>query len=185
MFTKAKRPIGLIVTFAVLALATVTAPIALNNPKETKIQTVAAPWTGKTISAHDAQLEERLRQEEAARVQAEQQRLAQEAAAAAAAKAKAERASRAAARPRYAGPITNDIWSALARCESGGRPNAVSRSGKYFGAFQFSLATWRGIGMSGNPIDYPYEVQLDAAKRLQARSGWGQWPTCSRKLGLR
>ena len=94
-----------------------------------------------------------------------------------------KRPSRAAVGPRPV--ITGDIWGALARCESGGRPNAISRSGKYFGAFQFSLATWRGVGMSGNPIDYPYEVQLEAAKRLQARSGWGQWPVCSRKLGLR
>ena len=95
------------------------------------------------------------------------------------------RASRALVRPRYAGPITNDIWAALARCESGGRPDAVSRSGKYYGAFQFSLPTWHSMGMPNRPIDYPYEVQLEAAKRLQARSGWGQWPTCSRKLGLR
>lgn len=97
------------------------------------------------------------------------------------------RASRSAVRPRprFTGPITDETFAALSRCEAGGRPNAVSRSGKYFGAFQFSLATWRGVGMTGNPIDYPYEVQLDAAKRLQARSGWGQWPVCSRKLGLR
>ncbi len=88
-------------------------------------------------------------------------------------------------RPRYTGPIDDSIWSALSRCEAGGRPDAVSRSGKYLGAFQFSLATWRGVGMSGSPIDFPYEVQLEAAKRLQARSGWGQWPVCSRKLGLR
>ncbi len=92
--------------------------------------------------------------------------------------------SRAAVRPRQPTIVGDDIWTALARCESGGRPDAVSRSGKYHGAFQFSLATWRGIGMSGNPIDYPYDVQLGAAKRLQARSGWGQWPTCARKLGL-
>lgn len=95
------------------------------------------------------------------------------------------RASRAAVRPRFAGPVTDDVWAALARCESGGRPDAVSRSGKYHGAFQFSLATWHGVGMAGSPTEYPYEVQLEAAKRLQARSGWGQWPTCSRKLGLR
>ncbi len=97
------------------------------------------------------------------------------------------RASRSAAapRPRYAGPIGNDIWAALSRCEAGGRPDAVSRSGKYFGSFQFSLGTWHAVGMAGNPIDYPYEVQLEAAQRLQARSGWGQWPVCSRRLGLR
>lgn len=95
------------------------------------------------------------------------------------------RASRSAVRPRYTGPITDDVFIRLSWCESGGRPDAVSRSGKYLGAFQFSLATWHGIGMPGSPIDYPFEVQLEAAKRLQARSGWGQWPTCSRKLGLR
>lgn len=93
-------------------------------------------------------------------------------------------ASRHLVRPRYAGPINDDVFIRLSWCEAGGRPDAVSRSGKYFGAFQFSLATWHGIGMEGNPIDYPYDVQLEAAKRLQARSGWGQWPVCSRKLGL-
>ena len=95
------------------------------------------------------------------------------------------RASRAAVRPRYTGPITDDTFIRLSWCESGGRANAVSRSGKYRGAFQFSLATWHSMGMAGDPIDYPFEVQLDAAKRLQARSGWGQWPTCARTLGLR
>lgn len=83
-----------------------------------------------------------------------------------------------------------DIWRALASCESGDgkvsvNPNAVSPSGRYFGAFQFSLATWRSVGETGKPTDYSYEHQLSAAKRLQARSGWGQWPTCSKRLGLR
>jgi len=99
---------------------------------------------------------------------------------------RAPRASRAAAAPRAAAAnIGGDVWGALARCESGGRSDAVSRSGRYFGAFQFSLQTWRAMGMSGSPIDHPYETQLAAAQRLQARSGWGQWPHCSRKLGLR
>jgi hypothetical protein len=95
------------------------------------------------------------------------------------------RASRAAVRPRYVGPINDDTFIRLSWCEAGGRANAVSRSGKYFGAWQFSLPTWHSMGMEGNPIDYPYEVQLDVAKRLQARSGWGQWPVCARKMGLR
>ncbi|HUR76787.1 MAG TPA: transglycosylase family protein, partial [Acidimicrobiales bacterium] len=95
------------------------------------------------------------------------------------------RASRAAVRPRYTGPITDDIFIRLSWCEAGGRPDAVSRSGRYFGAFQFSLATWHSMGMPGSPVDFPYEVQLDTAKRLQARSGWGQWPVCARRLGLR
>lgn len=92
------------------------------------------------------------------------------------------------ARPSRSGtrtrPASGDVWAALARCESGGNPRAVSSSGRYRGAFQFSLATWQSLGYAGDPIDHPYEVQLQAAQKLQARSGWGQWPSCARKLGL-
>ncbi len=106
----------------------------------------------------------------------------------AAARAEAARASRnarrtaSAARPAAVG---GDVWGALARCESGGNPRAVGGGGRYFGAFQFSLGSWRAAGMSGNPTDYDYGTQLAAAQRLQARSGWGQWPHCARRLGLR
>lgn len=90
------------------------------------------------------------------------------------------------ARQENSEPVrSGDIWTALAKCESNGNPNAVSRNGLYFGAYQFSLATWRSIGETGRPTDYSYGYQLAAAKRLQARSGWGQWPACSRKLNLR
>lgn len=82
--------------------------------------------------------------------------------------------------------VTDSVWAALARCESGGNPAAAGGGGgQYFGAFQFSVATWRSLGYSGNPADQSYAVQLEAAKRLQARSGWGQWPRCARRLGLR
>jgi hypothetical protein len=77
-----------------------------------------------------------------------------------------------------------DVWSALAKCESGGDPNAVSSNRLYWGAFQFAIGTWHGIGMSGVPTDYDYGTQLAAAKKLQSRSGWGQWPRCARRLGL-
>lgn len=76
-----------------------------------------------------------------------------------------------------------DVWEALAQCESGMRPGL--RNPPYSGAFQFMSSTWRSLGYSGEPADHSYEVQKGAAIRLQARSGWGQWPTCSRKLGLR
>ena len=89
------------------------------------------------------------------------------------------------ARPARPKPqVTGDVFWKLALCESGGNPRAVSSTGKYRGAFQFSLATWRSVGMAGDPIQFDYETQLIAAKRLQARSGWGQWPQCARKLGL-
>ena len=53
--------------------------------------------------------------------------------------------------------VDGDVWTRLARCESGGNPKAVSRNGRYFGAFQFMLSSWRGVGMTGNPVDHDYE----------------------------
>src|SRR5262249_47656815 len=96
-----------------------------------------------------------------------------------------QRASRGATQARYAGPIDDDTFIRLSWCEAGGNPTRVSRNGKHFGAWQLSLATWRSMGMAGNPIDYDYQTQLHVAEALYARSGWGQWPVCSRQLGLR
>ena len=84
---------------------------------------------------------------------------------------------------RGAEPPAGDVWSALADCESGGDPTTNTGNG-YYGAFQFSLPTWRSVGESGLPSAHSYAHQLAAARRLQARSGWGQWPACSRMLGL-
>jgi resuscitation-promoting factor RpfA len=72
----------------------------------------------------------------------------------------------------------------LAQCESGGRWNINTGNG-YYGGLQFSPTTWRSIGYSGLPHQHSREVQIQAGQKLQARSGWGQWPACSRKLGLR
>jgi hypothetical protein len=79
-------------------------------------------------------------------------------------------------------PLSADVWSRLARCESSGNPKAVGGRGKFFGAFQFTLQTWHSLGMTGNPVDYPYDAQLEAAQRLQARSGWRNWPVCARRV---
>jgi hypothetical protein len=81
--------------------------------------------------------------------------------------------------------VSGDVFDALARCESGGNPRSVGGGGKYFGAFQFTLGTWQSVGMSGNPVDHDYATQKAAAQRLVARSGWGQFPHCARRLGLR
>jgi uncharacterized protein YabE (DUF348 family) len=66
-------------------------------------------------------------------------------------------------------------WAALAKCESGGRPDAVSASGKYRGMYQFSQATWNGVGGSGDPAAASVEEQTMRAQMLYARSGAGQW----------
>lgn len=75
-------------------------------------------------------------------------------------------------------------WDALAECESGGNPAAVSPSGTYRGMFQFSIPTWLSVGGTGDPAQASAAEQLRRAKILQARSGFGQWPQCAARLGL-
>jgi hypothetical protein len=87
-------------------------------------------------------------------------------------------------RDRAVVAVPADAWSRLIHCESGGNPRAVSPSGRYRGLLQFDLPTWRSVGFSGDPIDYPAHVQLEAGKRLHARRGFQPWPSCARRLGL-
>ncbi len=78
---------------------------------------------------------------------------------------------------------TVEQFEALAQCESGGNWSINTGNG-YYGGLQFSLATWRGIGYSGFPHQASKATQIQAGQKLQGQSGWGQWPACSRKLGL-
>jgi uncharacterized protein YabE (DUF348 family) len=66
-------------------------------------------------------------------------------------------------------------WAALAKCESGGRPDAVSSSGTYRGMYQFSRSTWASVGGSGDPAAASADEQTMRAQMLYARSGAGQW----------
>ncbi len=75
------------------------------------------------------------------------------------------------------------VWAGLRQCESHGNYRDDTGNG-YYGAYQFSLATWRGLGLGGLPSAATPAVQDLAASRLQARSGWGQWPVCARRLHL-
>jgi hypothetical protein len=102
-----------------------------------------------------------------------------------------ERASRDAAVPRP-GPVqaaapapgTADVWTKLRNCEAGGNYTRNSGNG-YYGAYQFSAGTWRSFGYPGLPHQASPEMQDEAARKLQARGGWGQWPACSRRIGAR
>ena len=75
------------------------------------------------------------------------------------------------------------VWAELRQCESGGNYQDNTGNG-FYGAYQFTQQTWDSLGLSGIPSQASPSVQDDAAKRLQARDGWGPWPACSRKLGL-
>src|SRR5207237_9754901 len=85
-----------------------------------------------------------------------------------------------------AAPVSggDDVWARLRRCESGGRYEINTGNG-FYGAYQFVPRTWRGLGYPGLPHQAPPEMQDEAARKLQARSGWGQWPVCYRRIGAR
>lgn len=83
------------------------------------------------------------------------------------------------------GSYAGDVWWRLAGCETGYKYDNPNTGNGYYGYFQFSATTWRSVGGTGLPHEHSYEVQKSFAIRLHQRSGWGQWPYCSRKLGLR
>jgi peptidoglycan hydrolase-like protein with peptidoglycan-binding domain len=66
----------------------------------------------------------------------------------------------------------------IAQCESGGDPTAVSASGRYRGKYQFSRATWRDLGGSGDPAAASEAVQDAMAAKLLAQRGTTPWPVC-------
>ncbi|QGQ20168.1 DUF348 domain-containing protein [Cellulomonas sp. JZ18] len=97
--------------------------------------------------------------------------------------APAASAASAAPGPIAAGGSADSLnWAALAKCESGGRVDAVSSTGKYHGLYQFSVATWQSVGGAGLPSQASAEEQTARAKMLYNRSGAGQWPHCGKNL---
>lgn len=86
--------------------------------------------------------------------------------------------------PQAAAVASGSVWDQLAACESGGNWS-INTSNGYYGGLQFSAATWRAVGGQGLPHQNSREEQINRGKILQARSGWGQWPACTSRLGLR
>jgi hypothetical protein len=78
-------------------------------------------------------------------------------------------------------------WDRLASCESGGRWHIATGNG-YYGGLQFSASTWRGFGgtrYASSAHRASRVQQIRIAERVKAAQGWGAWPVCSRKVGLR
>jgi hypothetical protein len=72
------------------------------------------------------------------------------------------------------------LLAKIRQCESGGNYSAVSPSGMYRGAYQFSVATWRGVGGTGDPAQAsPAEQDMRALMLLRSQ-GPRAWPHCSR-----
>lgn len=74
--------------------------------------------------------------------------------------------------------------AALRQCESGGNYRINTGNG-FYGAYQFDLSTWHGLGYSGLPSAASPATQDQAVRTLQAQRGWAPWPACSKRLGLR
>jgi LysM repeat protein len=78
----------------------------------------------------------------------------------------------------------NGVWDRLAMCESTGNWSINTGNG-FYGGLQFTPSSWRAVGGSGMPHQASKAEQIARAKKLQALQGWGAWPACSKKLGLR
>ena len=72
------------------------------------------------------------------------------------------------------------LLARIAACESGGNPRAVSPDGRYRGKYQFSRATWRGLGGKGDPAAASEAEQDRMAALLLETQGPGAWPNCAR-----
>lgn len=75
---------------------------------------------------------------------------------------------------------TAGVLEQIAECESGGDPTSISKSGRYRGKYQFSRATWRSAGGSGDPADAPEAEQDQRAAVLYEREGTKPWPVCGK-----
>lgn len=72
------------------------------------------------------------------------------------------------------------LWR-IAACESGTDPTAVSPTGRYRGAWQFSLATYHAYGGVGDPVNASIDTQLVVARAVYAGQGPGAWPVCQHR----
>jgi Transglycosylase-like domain len=76
------------------------------------------------------------------------------------------------------GGVSQSTLDAIAYCESGGNPAAISSDGTYRGKYQFSFETWASVGGSGDPASAPEQEQDYRAALLYAQSGSSPWPIC-------
>ncbi len=89
--------------------------------------------------------------------------------------------------PSQASAPTSGVWQALAQCESGGNWSINTGNG-YYGGLQFSASSWAAAGgtrYAALPHLATPAQQIATAEVLRSNGGWGHWPACSSRLGLR
>ncbi len=79
------------------------------------------------------------------------------------------------------GTAPSGALQAIAQCESGGNPTAVSPSGLYRGKYQFDPNTWSSLGGQGGDPAAASEAEQDrVAALLYSQQGASPWPVCGR-----
>ena len=76
---------------------------------------------------------------------------------------------------------SDEQWRKLRFCESTEQYD-ISTGNGYYGAYQFDLITWVGVGGEGDPSKAPPEEQDARARYLYHLNGWYPWPVCGRFL---
>ncbi|GAB3939190.1 resuscitation-promoting factor [Corynebacterium tapiri] len=88
-----------------------------------------------------------------------------------------------------AAPAVGDgsVWDSLAQCEAGGNWSINTGNG-FSGGLQFTPSTWAAFGgtqYAPSAHMASREQQIAVAQKVQASQGWGAWPACTSKLGIR
>jgi uncharacterized protein YabE (DUF348 family) len=85
-------------------------------------------------------------------------------------------------------PVSNGgSWDALASCESGGNW-AINTGNGFYGGVQFDQNTWErqgGLRYAARADLATREEQIAIASVTQRSQGWGAWPVCSGRAGVR
>ncbi len=201
-----RKLIQTLITFGVLAnqvatpgvkpaTASTAAPVAVEtNHFDIKLNTntISALEVADQRPDFETEVAVPLREKQAARAKAEQEKqAAQERTAAAAAQAaivaaQAQANAVKASVINTSGVLSTAAINALGMCESGMTATRNSGNG-YFGAFQFSAGTWNSMNTGYARADLaPIEVQISAVQKLLARSSvYGQFPACARQLAAK
>ena len=80
-------------------------------------------------------------------------------------------------RTRASSSTAGGALAAIRLCESGGDYSTDTGNG-FYGAYQFTQASWESVGGTGNPAEAGPAEQDRRAAMLLASSGTGNWPVC-------
>ncbi|MDU0478192.1 transglycosylase family protein [Staphylococcus chromogenes] len=90
-------------------------------------------------------------------------------------------------KPKAPSVANGSVWDTLAQCEAGGDWSINTGNG-FSGGLQFTPSTWLAYG-GGQYAPQAHlasrEQQIAVAEKVQAGQGWGAWPACTAKLGIR